>query len=384
MPDAVDSAARSGSRAWWPGPAAAVVTTALLVALAVDAAPVDATRRTSGGAAPPPPGTVGSNPWLERRVLNVAHQGGAREAPSNTLFALKTAVAAGADMLEIDVHATADGRVVAIHDTTVDRTTNRSGRVDAQTLAELKRLDAAYWFVPGCGACHDRPPDDYVLRGYATGRRTIPTGLHRRYGLDQPLTPNDFAIPTLGEILASFPDTLITLEIKRTAPDTTPYEQDVARLLRAFGRSDDVIVVSFSDLAIEKFKLHAPEVHTAPAAGQTAAFSASSRGAAPGAPNPRYRALQVPITVEGVRVVTRDFVADAHANGLAVHVWTVNDPAVMRRLVAIGVDGIMTDRPTVLEQVLAAEGVRFTPTSARPWSHSHDDQHEQVHNRVRP
>ena len=294
------------------------------------------------------------NPWLERRVLNIAHQGGEEEAPSDTLFALKTAVRKGADVLEIDVHATSDGEIVVLHDTTVDRTTNGSGRVDQTTLAEIKKLDAAHWFVPGCGTCHERPARAYRYRGYATRARPIPAALRR-----QGFRPNDFTIPSLREVLRTFPRMLINIEIKRTVPDTAPYEQELADLLAEFGRTTDTIVVSFFDHATERFKLHAPEVHTATGTAETAAFRVSSESALPGTPNPRYVAVQVPMEFEGIQVVSEDFVADAHARGLAVHVWTINDPAEMRRLIAWGVDGIMTDRPTVLESILARRGLRW-------------------------
>ena len=292
------------------------------------------------------------NPWLERRVLHIAHQGGEIEHPSNTLFAFKRALRKGADVLELDVHATADRELVVLHDATVGRTTNGSGRVDQMTLEEIKALDAAYWFVPGCGTCHGRPDEEYVYRGLATGDRPIPLEL-RWY------SPNDFRIPALREVLETFPDELINIEIKNTLPDTEPYERELAALLAEFGRTDDTIVVSFLDHAEELFKLWAPEVHTATATVQTAAFWATTQGPLPGAPNPRYQALQVPIVFEGITVVSPDFVDDAHANGLAVHVWTIDDRATMEWLVDIGVDGIMTNRPMVLERVLRAAGVRY-------------------------
>lgn len=285
------------------------------------------------------------NPWLDVGVLNIAHQGGEVEAPSNTLYALKTAQAKGADVLEIDVHATSDRELVVIHDTTVDRTTNGSGRVDALTLEQIKALDAAHWFVQDCGTCHDKPAADYALRGYATGERKL-------NGRLKDFAPNDFTVPTLREVLETFPGERINIEIKRTAPDTLPYEKELADLLAEFGRTEDTIVVSFTDAAVELFKLHAPDVHTATATGQTAAFWATAQGPLPGAPNPRYQALQVPMTQDGVPVVTQDFIDRAHANGLAVHVWTINDPAVMQQLIAMGVDGIMTDRPQLLEEIL--------------------------------
>ncbi|MDQ4004947.1 MAG: glycerophosphodiester phosphodiesterase, partial [Actinomycetota bacterium] len=301
------------------------------------------------------------NPWGERRVLHIAHQGGENEAPSNTLFAFKTAVAKGADVLELDVHATADRHLVVLHDASVDRTTDGTGRVDEMTLEEIQVLDAAYWFVPQCGTCHDREESEYVYRGYATGERRI-NSKHRKQGI----VASDFRIPTLDEVLTAFPHALINIEIKGTAPDTEPYEEALAALLAAHGRTDDTIVVSFLDHAVERFKLFAPEVSTATGTGQTAAFWASSQGPSPGAPNPRYQALQVPIVFEGIPVVTEEFVSDAHASGFAVHVWTIDDRAEMDWLVDIGVDGIMTNHPTILEQVLTESGVRYEPEPRAP------------------
>jgi glycerophosphoryl diester phosphodiesterase len=294
--------------------------------------------------------TAADNVWLDRRVLNMAHQGGEIEAPSNTMFAFKTALDKGAEVLELDVHATADDEIVVIHDATVDRTTNGSGQIDEMTLDEIKKLDAAHWFVPGCGTCNDEPEDAFAYRGFATGERRIP----RKWRKIRGFTPNDFKIPTLREVLETFPDTFINIEIKATAPDTVPYEDKLAALLAEFDRTDDTIVVSFYDNAIETFKTLAPDVNTATGTVEAAAFFGSTQGPAPGAPSPRHQALQVPIVFNGVTVVTPEFVEEAHANGLAVHVWTINDRKEMEWLIEIGVDGIMTDRPILLERVLEA------------------------------
>ena len=300
------------------------------------------------------PATAGAqiadeNPWLERRILNISHQGGEIEAPSNTLYALKTSVAKGADVLEIDVHATSDRELVVIHDATVDRTTNGTGSVDEMTLEEIQKLDAAHWFVPDCGTCHGEAAEAYTLRGYATGERQLPKKWRKKG-----FTQHDFTVPSLREVLEMFPNEYINIEIKATAPDTTPYEKELADLLAEFGRTDDTIVVSFLDHAVEAFKAHAPEVHTATGTAQAGLFWATTQEALPGAPNPRYQALQVPMEFNGLTVMSEDFVANAHANGLAVHVWTINDRATMEQLIDWGVDGIMTDRPTLLEQVLQA------------------------------
>lgn len=297
------------------------------------------------GLASPAVASPPSNPWLARRVLNFSHGGGELEAPANTLFALKTSIAKGADVLEIDVQATADGHIVLMHDTTIDLTTSGTGRVDSLTLRQLKAVDAAHWFVPDCGPCHDRPAEDYIYRGYATGERPLPPELRA-------FSPNDFRIPTLREVLAAFPRALINIEIKTTAPETAPYEQKVADLLARFGRTTNTIVTSFNDTAVAQFKASAPCVSTAPGVQQVTAFWLGSQGPLPGIPLPGHHALQVPIEQDGLQVVTPDFVQDAHNNGLAVHVWTVDDEATMRWLIDIGVDGIMTNRPTLLEDVL--------------------------------
>src|SRR3954471_7527519 len=105
----------------------------------------------------PAAASAADNPWLGKRVLNIAHQGGEDEFPSNTMYAFKRSAAAGADMLELDVGVTRDGEVVVVHDTTLDRTTNGRGTVRSKTLRQIRALDGAYWFAGGSNAYrHDR------------------------------------------------------------------------------------------------------------------------------------------------------------------------------------------------------------------------------------
>jgi len=285
------------------------------------------------------PGTyssgVSGNPWLERRVLNYAHQGGAREAPSSTLFALRQAMDNGAHALELDVHATADGELVVCHDATVDRTTNASGAIADLTLAEVQALDNAYWWVPGEVVATDRPDADYVYRGRAP-------------------TDRDFAIATLREVLDALPGVFLNLDIKQTAPVVAPYEARLADLLREYGRADDVIVASFLDGATDVFKQHAPEINTSAGTATVAAFYQAVRdGTATPDGATQHQALQVPPSFQDTTIVDERFVARAHEVGLAVHVWTIDDADEMRRLLALDVDGIMTDRPSILAAVLA-------------------------------
>ena len=281
------------------------------------------------------------NRWLGRPFLNYAHQGGAREGPSSTLFAMRRALEVGADAIELDVHATADRQLVVCHDATVDRTTNGSGRIADLTLAEVQALDNAYWWVPDRVVDHDAEPGAYPLRGRAA---------------DDP----ELRIPLLRDVLEAFPGAVLNLDIKETAPVVEPYERLLADLLREFGRVDDVIVASFSDDATAAFADAAPEISTAAGTNATAAFYFAVTGGEAPPPTPHH-ALQVPAMFAGVTVVDERFVGAAHDHGLAVHVWTVDERDEMEALLAAGVDGIMTDRPSVLAAVLDERGPPAEP-----------------------
>lgn len=280
-------------------------------------------------------------PWLERRVLAYAHQGGANEAPSSTMYAVEKAVQVGAPAIELDVHATADRKIVVCHDPTLERTTNASGKICHRTLAELQQLDNAYWFLPGEDAQPGRPEESYPLRGRAPGD-------HR------------FGIATLEEILRDFPGTILNLDIKRTAPEVEPYEELLADLLREYEHTEDVIVASFDDTATDAFSRYAPEIPTSAGTTATAEFF---HGVHAGTPAPesvtRHVALQVPATYGEITVVDDVFVAGAHAAGLAVHVWTINERDEMEGLLDLGVDGIISDVPSVLVKVLDERGVAW-------------------------
>ena len=282
------------------------------------------------------------SPWLERRVIAYAHQGGAWESPSSTLHAIAHALEAGATGIELDVHATADGQLVVCHDATVDRTTPATGTIASLTLAELRQLDFSYWWIPGADVTPDRPAQDYPFRGRA------------------PQDPS-FGIATLREVLERFPGVVLNLDIKQTAPVVAPYEEALARLLAEFGRSDDVIVASFLDPATDAFRRFAPSVPTSAGTMATAeAWRAVQAGE--GVPEMPAVAYQVPERQGDLVVVDERFVAAAHEAGKAVHVWTVNDTESMERLLGLDVDGIISDLPTTLCGVLSSQGVAWDGT----------------------
>ena len=297
----------------------------------------------------PASASAAGNPWLAKRVLNIAHQGGEDEFPSNTLYAFKRSVETGADMLELDVGVTRDGKVVVLHDTTLDRTTNGHGTIASHTLEQIRRLDGAYWFARGDDAYrHGRRRSAYTLRGIATGKRRPPQGYRR----------SDFRVPTLEAVMRAFPRTPINVEIKgRTqAEEESEYIRNAGVLARLLGRTArrDLIVVSFEQKAVDRFHALAPKIATAPGVDGAAAFLFG--GASPG---DGVVALQLPITYElgdqTLSVTNADNVAKAHAASYAWHTWLSDDGESRRtwaQRIDWCVDGVMTARPVAFERLL--------------------------------
>ncbi|HLM51336.1 MAG TPA: glycerophosphodiester phosphodiesterase family protein [Solirubrobacteraceae bacterium] len=309
-----------------------------------------------GAALPATAAAQADNPWLQRRVLNIAHQGGEDEFPSNTLYAYRRALTVGADMLELDVGVTRDDRVIVMHDTSVDRVTDGRGDVRDKTLRQIRRLDAAYWFSGGRDAySHDKPRRAYRLRGVATGDRPPPRGFGAA----------DFRVPTLREVLRAFPGTPVNIEIKgrdrrETEDQYLANAEVLARELHG-KRHRDLIVVSFDQAAVDRFHELVPSIDTAPGIGGAAGFLLGGQPLPAGSV-----AMQMPIRFtlagETLDVTTTENVARAHASGYAWQTWlsgTGQDAAgTWRTLLAQCVDGIMTARPRALERVLVADGVR--------------------------
>lgn len=298
------------------------------------------------GAAP----AAAQNPWPESRVLNIAHQGGEFEFPSNTMYAFKRALAEGADVLELDVHGTADGRLAVIHDAKVDRTTDGAGFVSDFRWNQLRKLDASYNFVPGRNAVRGLDPSAYPLRGVRTGDPKPPRGYQRK----------DFRVPSLDEVFQRFRGTPINIEIKGNSDsDQASFDRN-AELLAEFlnkrpRRADDVIVVSFNDDALARFSELAPRSSIAPGLRAVALYYLAEI-----APPPGTAAIQVPVTFSGILVPTAEFVARAHADGFAVHVFPdagEENDALYDQLLGNCVDGIMTAFPTRFESYLGAHDI---------------------------
>jgi glycerophosphoryl diester phosphodiesterase len=249
-----------------------------------------------------------------------AHRGGEGQWPSNTLYAFERALALGVDVLEIDIHLTLDGALVVRHDPTVDSTTDGSGAIRALTLRQIKALDAGYTWTND-------------------GGRTFP---FRRLGI---------TIPTLEEAFQAFPGARWSIDIK---PDDPGVVDVFCRTLREYDRLNQVVVGSFHDPQLSRFRRLCPQVDTAAGVSETRTFLFLSRARLSWLYHPPAKAFMIPEYVGRLQVVTPLFIRNAHAQGLQVHVWTVNEGADMRRLIDWGVDGIITDYPgsllTLLDQ----------------------------------
>ena len=251
--------------------------------------------------------------------VTFAHRGASCKAPENTLEAFRAAIEAGAQGLELDVHMTRDGRIVVVHDATVDRTTDGSGAVKEMTLEEIRGLDAGYRFSPDGGS-------SYPYRG------------------------RDLRVPTLEEIFHEFPDAAVNVEIKEVGPGI---ERAVLSVIEEAGAEGRTLVASGKHEVIERFRRVAGrEIPTAASRCEIRTFYLLSRLRLEGLLRPAYDALQIPVSYRGIRLVTPRFVEAAHDRGVRVDVWTINEPSEMRFLLDIGVDAVMTDRPETLVGVL--------------------------------
>lgn len=267
------------------------------------------------------------HPFLAHgRVLAFAHRGGTETAPENSLAAFASAVELGFEYLETDVHLTADGVVVAAHDEHLDRVTDSSGAIAEMPWREVSRA---------------------------------------RIGGTEP-------VPTFEELLEAFPGVRFNVDPKSDAV----VDPLVDLLVRhdALGR---VCIGAFSQRRLERVREHlGPAVCTSAGPREITALMARSavrrrarnegparnegqardEGLARNEDGPPFECIQVPVSHRGVPVVTGRLVELAHQMDVQVHVWTVDEPAEMNRLLDLGVDGLMTDRPSVLKRVLVERG----------------------------
>ncbi len=238
----------------------------------------------------------------------IAHRGASGEFPENTLPAFAAAADLGVAYIELDVHMTRDGRIVVAHDHDLARMAGRSGLIAELTFDQIRTYDAGHNFVT-------------------------------RNGVGFPFRGKGVQVPELTEVFACCSRQRFIVEIKQTTPSLVP---SLLRVLEQAGMAARVLIASEHQGPIDEVRAAAPWMPTnlpGPETGEL--FLSLAPGAAPY--QPRGAALQIPPEHHGWKLVTAESVAAAHRAGLEVHVWTVNDPAEMRALLEIGVDGVITD-----------------------------------------
>lgn len=249
-----------------------------------------------------------------------AHRGGAALRPENTIAAFDHGIACGAEGLEFDVHLSKDGVVVIHHDDTLERTTDGRGRIASFTSTELARVDAGCHFTDDHGT--------FPFRGRGIG------------------------VPTLPDVLQRYPTAQLIIELKMGGSQLAHRVVDDVRAAKAIER---VAIGSFYPDALEAVRRYEPAIATGAAKEETRwALYRSWVGLSVGAA--AYREFLVPEWSGMTPIVTRRFVAAAHRAGVQVKVWTVNGAEDIRRVLAKGVDAIITDRPDVARAVLSEGG----------------------------
>ena len=261
------------------------------------------------------------------RPLVIAHQGGDGIWPGDTLYAFEKAVAIGVDVLEMDAHITKDGQIVLMHDEEVDRTTDGTGLIEDMTLDELKQLDAAY-------------------KWSNDGDKTFP---YRATGIQ---------VPTLEEVFQKFPQMRYVIEIKLTQ---NPIDRPLCELIRKHNMQDKVMIASFHDEAMQNFRKTCPEIATSASRTEVRNFVLLGKAFLSGLLAPQYQSIQPPYDPResmNIPIMTERFIREAHAKNIKVEPWTVDDPELMKRYIEWGVDGIMTDRPDLMIEVLKGVGMK--------------------------
>lgn len=265
-----------------------------------------------------------SHPFFENdRPLVIAHQGGEHLAPSNTLVAFEQARELGVDVIEFDVHMTRDGHLVAIHDNTVDRTTDGSGKVNDMTLEEIKALDAADYFQDLDG--------EYSYRGQG------------------------ITIPTVEEIFDEFSNMRLNIELKATNDPELyePISEKMWELIEQYGNAERVLVASFEHEIIEMFQdISEGTVPVSGGRDEVTKFVIFHKAFLNGLYRANVDAVQIPTEESIFDLKDGKLIRGAERRGMDVHYWTINDAGTMRELIDLGAGGIITDRPDLLIDVL--------------------------------
>lgn len=244
------------------------------------------------------------------------HRGAAGLAPENTLPSFALGIELGADILELDVHATRDGEIVVFHDPTLERTTSGEGALKELSFAQLQKLDAGHHFT--------------------------------RDGRDHPYRGHGITVPSFEQLLLRFPQVRCNVEVKQADP---PIAETVVRLVRRLGAADRVLLAAEHGEIMEDIRRHGDGIATSFSAPEVVEFIGRVRDNNLSNYHPAGCALQIPARYGDTILAAADTIAAKRQLGLEMHIWTVNQADEMEELLALGVDGLISDLPGLARTV---------------------------------
>lgn len=270
---------------------------------------------------------VGTNPFIvgDERPWIIAHGGAKQLFPENTMLAFEGSMAIGVDALEIDVCMTKDEILVCHHDLTLERTSDGTGFLIEYTLAQLQNFNFGANFED--------------LTGNSSFQDTL------------------VQIPTLQSVLTRFSNTHFIVEIKNGGEDGKRAAEIMRALILQTGVSDRIIVASFHKEVMDYFvEITNADIYTSGSQEEAEDFAFSGLSGMEFLYRPKAVAMQLPVESAGISLATKRIVKSAHRRNMALHYWTINEVAEMDLLLDLGADGLITDRPDLMWDVLEARG----------------------------
>lgn len=253
--------------------------------------------------------------YKSKAVQVIAHGNGRALLPGNTLEAAVNALEVGTDILELDIHLTADDQLVVRHDDMIDTTTNGTGLIAEMTLAEIQQYDVGFHEV------------DFPQLSYPPG----------------------IVVPTLESLFVRLPDSRFLIELK---PEATSAADHLCRLVNRYSLADQVVIGSFHSSVLRYFRQICPDVPTSLGQSEVVLLVILSRLGLGHLFSSHGVSVQVPVVYAGFEILTPAIVEAAHLLNMRVDAWTVNDPVLMQKLIDSRIDGIITDRPDIMLSVL--------------------------------
>lgn len=258
--------------------------------------------------------------------LVIAHRGG-NTFPENTLLAFSHSEKIGADVLEFDIHMTKDGHLVVMHDGTLDRTTNGENNIEDYTLEEIKQLDAGFYFQDDQG--------------------------------NYPYRNKGITIPTVEEVFEEFPHMHMNIEIKVPKEKNMNIEEKLWQLIETYKMEDKVLLASFEQKIINNFNdIAKGKVAISGGKNEVTKFVLLHKFFLSKLYSPKVDVIQMPTEQKNLNLKDQKLISGAQKLNMQVHYWTINDKEEMRQLLQLGANGIITDKPELLIEVMKELGLR--------------------------